>query len=68
MKQMVFCFLLCLSIHLKNDLFVVNFDEPPVIADPWNINIPGDLNCVLRIEEGVIQVYKTKEDLKNSKR
>ncbi|XP_075589517.1 AMP deaminase isoform X1 [Dermatophagoides farinae] len=45
-----------------------NYDEPPVIADPWNIKIPEDLNCILKIEDGVIHVYKTKEDFEGKKR
>lgn len=47
--------------------FAVNYDEPPVINDPWNINIPGDFDCILLSENGVIQVYKTVDDLKDNK-
>ncbi|KAH9419109.1 AMP deaminase 3 [Dermatophagoides pteronyssinus] len=46
----------------------INFDEPPVIADPWNIKIPEDLNCILKIEDGVIHVYKNKSDFDGKKR
>ena len=48
-------------------LIIVNYDEPPVIADPWNINIPEDFNCVLRTENGVIQVYRNINDLRDNK-
>lgn len=46
----------------------VNYDEPPVIADPWNIHIPEDQNCLIQTESGVIQVYKSAEDLKEGRR
>lgn len=75
--QRVVCLylLLIFACLLSNDLLlllghhfdIVNYDEPPVIADPWNINIPGDYNCILKTENGVIFVYKNADDLRDGK-
>ncbi|XP_054718894.1 AMP deaminase 2-like isoform X1 [Uloborus diversus] len=36
--------------------------------DPWKADFPEDLNYVLNTEEGVIQVYRTKEDVEDGRR
>lgn len=63
-----FCFFRLLLLIILFYYSIVNFDEPPVIADPWNIKIPEDLNCILKIEDGVIHVYKNKNDFDGKKR
>ncbi|KAG8193644.1 hypothetical protein JTE90_024008 [Oedothorax gibbosus] len=36
--------------------------------DPWNRDFPEDLNYILNTEDGVIQVYRTKEDVEDGRR
>ncbi|XP_042906606.1 AMP deaminase 2 isoform X3 [Parasteatoda tepidariorum] len=37
-------------------------------VDPWKKEFPPDLNYVLNMEEGVVQVYRTKEDVEDGRR
>ena len=37
-------------------------------TDPWKEDYPPDLNYFLQIEEGVVQVYRTKEDVEDGRR
>ncbi|KAI7695338.1 AMP deaminase 2 [Sarcoptes scabiei] len=46
----------------------VNYDEPPVVSDPWNISIPEDLNYILQMDNGIIQVYRNQEDFEKEKK
>jgi hypothetical protein len=48
--------------------FSVDYDDPPTISDPWNIPIPQDLNYILSMEDGVMHVYKSKEDQEDGRR
>lgn len=43
-------------------------DEPTVLAvnDPFDITFPENLNCLLKMENGVIQVYRNGSDLRES--
>ncbi|KFM77926.1 AMP deaminase 2, partial [Stegodyphus mimosarum] len=45
-------------------LYDVSFTE----KDPWKRDFPEDLNYVLNTEDGVIQVYRTKEDVEDGRR
>ncbi|CAG2182054.1 unnamed protein product, partial [Oppiella nova] len=45
----------------------VDCDEPPIIGDPWSASIPPNLDYILRIEEGVVRVYKGKDDLQDGR-
>ena len=49
-------------------ILIVDYDEPPVISDPWSTSLPKDLNYRIRIEEGVIHCYKTDEDMDDGRR
>ncbi|GIY40094.1 AMP deaminase 2 [Caerostris darwini] len=42
----------------------IDIDE----TNPWKKDYPEDLNYVLNVEEGVVQVYRTKEDLEDGRR
>ncbi|XP_077524434.1 AMP deaminase isoform X4 [Amblyomma americanum] len=35
----------------------------PTVTEPWNCEVPPDLNYQLRMHNGVVHVYKTPEDL-----
>lgn len=37
-------------------------------TDPWKEDHLSNLNYILQTEEGVIQVYKTKEDIEDGRR
>ncbi|CAG2175066.1 unnamed protein product, partial [Oppiella nova] len=47
--------------------WTVDCDEPPIIGDPWSASIPPNLDYILRIEEGVVRVYKGKDDLQDGR-
>ncbi|PRD27412.1 UNVERIFIED_CONTAM: AMP deaminase 2 [Trichonephila clavipes] len=42
----------------------IDIDE----TNPWKRDYPEDLNYVLNMEEGVVQVYRTKEDVEDGRR
>lgn len=48
---------------------VVNYEEPPVIREPWTApQVPEDAKFILKVEQGVIRVYKTAQDEQDQKR
>ncbi|XP_070202857.1 AMP deaminase 2-like isoform X4 [Littorina saxatilis] len=36
---------------------------PPMKGDPFKIDFPEDLGCVLRMDEGMFRVYRSQEDM-----
>lgn len=43
------------------------FYSVPTVTEPWNSEVPADLNYQLRMHNGVMHVYKTKEDMEAEK-
>ena len=40
---------------------------PSTKGDPFKIEFPEDLNCVLKIVEGIVHVYQCEEDVEKNK-
>ncbi|RWS31777.1 AMP deaminase 2-like protein [Leptotrombidium deliense] len=36
-------------------------EEPPPNKQPWDVELPDDYNCRLKMEEGIIQVFRSEE-------
>lgn len=41
--------------------------DPPEIKSPWTADFPEDLECHIVMEDGVVQVYHTREDLEDGR-
>lgn len=57
-----------LYVFIINYELSVNYDETPTIKEPWNIPVPEDLNYYLRMEDGIVHIYKSRDDLEDGRR